>query len=296
MSQTSSPSTHRRYGLVRVCRLWDVVRSTVYAQQARAAGPATLPKKRGPQPRWSDETLLEKIRAVLAASPFLGEGHRKVWARLRWQDVRTSKGRVLRLMREARLLAPTRVGHAHGPKAHDGTITTEAPDQMWGMDATSCLTREGNATVFVVVDHCAAECIGIHAARPGTRFEAVEPLRQGVRAIFGGYEAGIAAGMQARHDHGSQYVSDYLQDELRFLGIQSSPAFVREPEGNGVAERFIRTLKEQLLWVRTFDTVEELRLALLEFKERYNREWLCERHGHQTPAAIRARGLHKTAA
>jgi transposase InsO family protein len=289
MSQTCSPSTQRRYGLARVCRMWEVARSTVYLTQARQTAPTTPAQKRGPKPRWSDELLLEKIRAVLSASPFLGEGHRKVWARLRWQEVRTSKARVLRLMREAKLLAPTRLGHAHGPKAHDGTITTAEPDQMWGMDATSCLTRrEGQATVFVVVDHCAAECIGIHAARPGTRFEAVEPLRQGVRTIFGAYAAGIATGLQARHDHGSQYVSDYFQDELKFLGLTSSPAFVREPEGNGVAERFIRTLKEQLLWVRTFETVEELRLALLEFKERYNRAWLCQRHGHQTPAAIRA--------
>jgi len=288
MSQTCSPST-QRYGLARVCRVWEVARSTVYLHQARATIPAPPPCKRGPKTRWTDAALLEQIWAVLAASPFLGEGHRKVWARLRWADVRTSKGRVLRLMREAQLLAPTRLGHAHGPKAHDGTITTDAPDQMWGMDATSCLTRrEGTATVFVVVDHCAAECIGIHAARPGTRFEAVEPLRQGVHAIFGAYAEGIATGLPARHDHGSQYVSDYFQDELRFLGIASSPAFVREPEGNGVAERFIRTLKEQLLWVRSFDTVEELRQTLLEFKERYNRAWLCERHQHQTPAAVRA--------
>ena len=99
----------------------------------------------------------------------------------------------------------------------------------------------------------------------------MEPLRQGIRALFGAYEGGIAEGLLARHDHGSQYVSDYFQDELKFLGVTSSPAFVREPEGNGLAERFIRTLKEQLLWVRTFDTVEELRVALLEFKERYNR-------------------------
>ena len=42
-------------------------------------------------------------------------------------------------------------------------------------------------------------------------------------------------------------------------GIEASPSFVREPEGNGVAERFIRTLKENLLWVRTFKTIEELR-------------------------------------
>lgn len=59
------------------------------------------------------------------------------------------------------------------------------------------------------------------------------------------------------------------------------------PEGNGCAERFIRTLKEQLLWVRSFETVEELRLALLAFKERYNQQWLVERHGHRTPAAVR---------
>jgi putative transposase len=297
MSQTCSPSTKQRYGLARVCRVWEVARSTVYLHQARATRPSPPPRKRGPKAPWSDEALIEKIRAVLAGSPFLGEGHRKVWARLRWQEVRTSKARVLRLMREAKLLAPTRIGHAHGPKAHDGTITTDAPDQMWGMDATSCLTRrEGTATVFVVVDHCAAECIGIHAARPGTRFEAVEPLRQGVRTMFGDYAARIAVGLQARHDHGSQYVSDYFQDELRFLGIASSPSFVREPEGNGVAERFIRTLKEQLLWVRTFDTVEELRLALLEFQERYNRAWLCERHGHQTPDAVRAQRAGASAA
>jgi hypothetical protein len=46
---------------------------------------------------------------------------------------------------------------------------------------------------------------------------------------------------------------------------------VREPEGNGVAERFIRTLKENLLWVRTFDTIEELRAALVEFATHYSR-------------------------
>ena len=59
-----------------------------------------------------------------------------------------------------------------------------------------------------------------------------------------------ATGLQLRHDHGSQFMSDDFQNEIRFLGIESSPAFVREPEGNGCIERFFKTLKEQLLWVR----------------------------------------------
>jgi hypothetical protein len=78
------------------------------------------------------------------------------------------------------------------------------------------------------------------------------------------------------------------QRELAFLGINSSPAFVREPEGNGCVERFIRTLKENLLWVRRFGTIEELRLALHAFQATYNQTWIVERHGYQTPAAVRA--------
>ena len=157
------------------------------------------------------------------------------------------------------------------------------------------ITGEGQVAVFVAVDHYSAECVGIHAARRATRFEALEPIRQGVRRCFGGFGPGIARGLAVRHDHGSQYMSDAFQQELAFLGVESSPAFVRAPEGNGCAERFIRTLKENLLWVRTFDTVEELRQALLVFRELYNTTWLIERHGFQTPAAVRQSQLSPAA-
>jgi putative transposase len=89
---------------------------------------------------------------------------------------------------------------------------------------------------------------------------------------------------------GSQYAHDF-QAELAFLGIEPSPTFVREPEGNGCAERFIRTLKDNLLWVRRFTTIEELRQALLEFQHTYNHTWIVERHRYQTPAAIRVAQL-----
>ena len=69
--------------------------------------------------------------------------------------------------------------------------------------------------------------------------------------------------------------------------MTGSPSFVREPEGNGCAERFIRTLEENLLWVRTFATVEELAGALREFKRTYNERWLIGRHGHRTPSQVR---------
>ncbi len=292
MSQAVSLSAGRPYGLARVCRVWQVPRSTVYAQRAQALPKSGPPRKRGPREGIvGDDELLRAICKVLEDSPWVGEGYRKVWARLRFDGVRTSRKRVLRLMREHGLLAPTRAGHAHGPKAHDGRIITERPDQMWGTDQTGTLTAEGNAAIFFVVDHCTFECLGLHAALRGTRWEALEALRQAIRETMGGYHEGVAAGfgLALRHDHGSQFVSDDYQADLRFLGIESSPAFVREPQGNGCAERFVRMLKEQLLWLQRFETIEELQAALQEFKERYNREWILERHGYLTPRQVRER-------
>ena len=286
MSRQVSPSTDRVYGLQRVTRIWGVSRATLYRHR-RPAGVAER-KRPGPCGATSDDDLVAAIRQLLTGSPFHGEGHRKLWARLRFAGLRTSRRRVLRLMREHGLLAHQRAGRPHGSRAHDGRITTERVDVMWGSDLTSVMTGEGQAAVFIAVDHCSAECVGIHASRSADRFEALEPVKQAVRERFGAFAKGVAAGLRLRHDHGSQYVSHHFQTEIRFLGIESSPAFVREPEGNGCAERFIRTLKENLLWVRPFATVEGLRLALLAFKQTYNQSWIIERHGYQTPAQVRA--------
>jgi putative transposase len=142
-------------------------------------------------------------------------------------------------------------------------------------------------TIFAAIDHCTAECVGIHVVKKAHRFEALEPIRQGVREQFGDFSGGIAAGLWLRHDHGSVYMSDDFQKEIRFLGMESSPSFVRQPEGNGCIERFFRTVKEQLLWIRRFRDIDELRVALSEFRDRYNRSWILEKLSYRTPLQAR---------
>ncbi|MCY7289054.1 MAG: IS3 family transposase [Cryobacterium sp.] len=287
MSAVVSNSTCHPYGVARACRVWGVARAGIYRGR-RVIAPLTPRRRPGPQGPMPDAALVEAIRQVLIASPFHGEGYRKVWARLRHAGLCTSKERVRRLMRENGLSAATRTGSPRGPRNHDGTIIPETINAMWGTDMTTAFTIEhGQVAVFVAVDHCSAECVGIHAALRGTRHEALEPVRQGVVERFGRVEMDAANGLSIRHDHGSQYVSHDFQKEIAWLGASSSPAFVRAPEGNGCAERFIRTLKENLLWVRTFHTVEELRLALIDFRQTYNEHWLIQRHGHRSPAQFR---------
>lgn len=290
MSRETSEGIGKPYGLERVCRILEFPRSTIYAQQARESAKvlALRPQRRGPKPKMADADLLAAIRADLDASPFTGEGHRKVWARLRIQrDIRVSRARVLRLMRENALLSPHRRPQGT-PNLHDGSITTDRPNDMWGTDGMRIETLdEGWVWVFSAVDHFDACCVGIHAVKTGSRFAALQPIAQGLQTEFGatGVEAG--RGLTLRMDHGTQYTADDFLNQIRFWGIAPSFAFVAEPQTNGVAERFNRTLKEQVIHGRVFRNLEEVRKAVTAFKDRYNRHWRLEKLGFMSPLEAR---------
>src|SRR5437870_12117328 len=130
--------------------------------------------------------LVGAIRAVLAATPFHGEGYRKVRARLAHRGLAVGGKRVLRLMRQHQLLAPRRLGPPNGDPAHAGTITTTRPDEMWRTDATRFYTEvDGGCWSFGAIDHYSDDIDCWHTAKLGDRWAALAPMRQGVRHAFG---------------------------------------------------------------------------------------------------------------
>src|SRR5215210_6875444 len=232
MAAANSPATGEAYGVRRVCAAWGMPRSSFYA--ARTVSEALTPgRRRGPRPAVDDAGLLDAIRHDLDRSPFSGEGHRKVWARLRALDgLRAGRDRVLRLMRENALLSP-------------------------------------------------------HRGEKADRFAAAQALDFAIHTACGAVRADAARGLLLRHDHGSAFMSDHFQNQIAFLGMTPSFAFVRQPETNGVAERFIRTLKEQVVWGRIFRNAEEVRAAVRAFVARYNEHWLLEKNASRSPAQTR---------
>jgi putative transposase len=290
-----SPGTGRRYPLTLICQVFRVPRSSLYVAQT-PSGPAGAPGKRGPKTRWADAELVAGIRAILAASTFHGEGYRKIRARLAHQGLTVSGKRVLRLMRQHGLLAPRRLGPPNGDPAHAGTIITDRPDVMWGTDATRFYTeQDGWCWFFGAIDHGIDELLGWHVAKLGDRWAALEPIRQGVRHAFGDFRKDIARGLAIRCDWGPQYIADAWISEVKWLGITISPSYVGEPQCNGVIERFMRTLKEQCLYLHRFQTLEAARRMIAAFIDRYNHEWLIERLGYRTPAQARAEGWRAAA-
>jgi putative transposase len=157
--------------------------------------------------------------------------------------IRVSRKRVLRLMREHALLSPHRA-RPRTDTAHDRHIVTAAPNVMWATDATQITTvRDGKVWLFGVAEHWNAELLGWHIAERGTRFEAIQAVGMAVRRQFGHLGTGAARGIALRHDHGSNFMADAVQKQVRFWGMAPSYAFVGEPATNGVIERLFRTLK-----------------------------------------------------
>jgi putative transposase len=245
----------------------------------------------GPKPAISDEVLLAAVREDLATTRFHSEGHKKVRARLRRQGLKVGRKRLLRLMGANQLLAPMRPKSNGSARTHDGTIITNRPNVMWGTDGKQFWTRQhGSCWFFGVIDHCHDEILGWHTTKIGNRFAALEALRQAIVKEFGSLAKGVAlnTGLYLRNDHGSQYDAKDFQDEVRYLGLLPSPAFVRSPQCNGCIERFNRTLQEQVFDVNNFETIEEARSAIAIFIEDYNQFWLIERLGHRSPREARA--------
>ena len=82
MSATMSPSALKTFGIKRVCTVWNISRSPIHRHKVRALHGATPNKKRKPTTYLADAQLFEEIKILLRNSPFVGEGYRKVWARL----------------------------------------------------------------------------------------------------------------------------------------------------------------------------------------------------------------------
>jgi transposase InsO family protein len=134
---------------------------------------------------------------------------------------------------------------------------------MWGSDGTKIQTVEdGWVWVFSVMEHWNAGCMGWHVCKTGDRFAALEPVAQAVRQAYGSLGKGMVKGLKLRIDNGSQYTSGYFLQQLKYWGVESSFGLVRQPETNGVAERFHRTLKDQILDGRVFRNVNEIREAV----------------------------------
>ena len=142
--------------------------------------------------------------------------------------------------------------------------------------------------MFGVADHRNAEALGCNVTKHGDRYAAAEAAAMAVKRIFGHVSASAARGLALRHDHGSAFMAERFPNQIRFRVMAPSYTFVGEPETNGVAERFFRTVEERIIHGRIYQTINEVRATVRDFIARYGASWLIEKSGFLSPNDARS--------
>lgn len=228
-----------------------------------------------------NRVLLECIRAVKAQHPFWG--YRRVWAYLRYVEEHViNPKRVYRLMKRHGLLVQPnlrlkakRVANTHKPRA-------TRPHQWWGIDMTKVMVDEfGWVYVVVVLDWYTKKVVGHYAGVQARSWHWLVALNRAVNGQFA--DGARGRGLQLMADNGCQPTSIAFMKACRAMGIRQAFTSYNNPKGNADTERFMRTLKEELVWLRDWRSPAVFFEALSQWMDAYNESYLHSTLGYQPP-------------
>lgn len=274
-----------------LCETFKISRAAYYAALKKQQEPAEaapgkvvrLPRK----PRYaSADDVLTAIRAVIEAEPAYGV--RKVWAVLQRQGLRVSRKRVWALMREHGLVL-ARDREPGEPRR--GHVSAPEPNRRIATDLTTVFTKlDGVVAIIPTIDWGCRSLLALDVTKRQDAPAVLESVREALRGSFGDPSC-VPAGLELRTDHGPQYTGADCRDLVDDWNLEHTFAPVGRPTGNAVVERLIRTMKEEVVWLRDWNSAAELREALQAWMARYNTERPHQALGWLTPAEYRAQRL-----
>lgn len=272
-----------------VCRTFGISRAAYYAalkpKPSTEAKVVRLPRK----PRYaSADEVLAAIRKELGAAGAEAWGVRKVWALIRRDGLRVSRKRVWALMQAhglvlARDREPGEVTRGH--------VAVPEPNRRLATDLTTTWTkRDGTIGITLTVDCGCRSVLGFAVAKDQEAPTLLSATEQALVAAFGSPEQ-VPDSLELRTDHGPQFTGSDCEALCRRWGLDHTYAPVGRPTGNAVVERLIRTLKEEVIWLRDWDTVDQVREAVAAWVVRYNERRPHQALNYKTPAEYRAEHL-----
>jgi putative transposase len=245
------------------CDLLGVSRSGYYDWASRAPSDRAL----------SDAWLTEKIKQIHAENRRV-YGAPRIHAELRMQhDIRVSRKRVERLMRQAGIsgLALRKRGRTTirvpGVRVADDLVERQfrplAPNVLWIADMTYLRTWEGWLYLAAVQDAYSRRIVGWSMADHMRAELVVDALQMGIA------RRRPDPGLIHHSDQGSQYVSLAFGQAAGRAGIARSMGSRGDCYDNAVAESFFATLKKELVHRQTWPTRRELTSEVFEYIEAF---------------------------
>ena len=221
------------------------------------------------------------IKAVKADHPFWG--YRRVWAYLRFtEDLGVNRKRVFRLMREHQWLVPVNARLRAKRTPTRSKPQPHRPNQWWGIDMTKVLVEpEGWLYIVLVLDWYTKKIVGWQAGTRSLARDWLQALEMGLHQQFpnGVREQGVCL----MSDNGCQPTGKTFMTACRTLNVTQAFTSYNNPKGNADTERLMRTLKEELIWLREWRSHQALQEALAQWIVHYNEKYRHSTLGYQTP-------------
>lgn len=169
----------------------------------------------------------------------------------------------------------------------------DMPNQIWGTDMTKVLIPTfGWLYLVVVLDWFTKKIVGYSLNSRSKATDWLDALNMAVNSQF-------ADGIREHQllslvsDNGAQPTSERYMKECSVLGINQIFASYNNPKGNADTERFMRSVKEDLVWPNEFGSVSEFQARLKTWIENYNTDYPHSSIGYKTPCEFEALFLSK---
>jgi putative transposase len=226
-----------------------------------------------------NEAIVARLRELKSDHPFWG--YRHCWAHLRYVDqLDVNKKRVYRLLKEHSLLA-TQTKHEVARVSTRPKPKPDRPKQWWGIDMTKVMTECGWAYLVLVLDWYTKQIVGYHCGPRATARDWLAALDRGLNRQF---PDGVRdRGLHLMSDNGSQPTSERFMKACSLLDIHQAFTSYNNPKGNADTERVMRTIKEELIWLREWRDPFELSNEVRRWIEEYNENYLHSALGYRTP-------------
>jgi transposase InsO family protein len=261
------------YTVKDACRALGMSRSGYYV------GPSLRGVEIVPEPR--DHDLLERIKGIKTEHPFWGYRRVRAWL-LHRDKIRVNEKRVRRVMRENDLMA-TQTVHKANRTPQRSKPRAEKPRQYWGIDMTKFMIPVlGWVYLVIVLDWYTKKIVGWDLS---LRSRASEWRGALERAIEREFPQGVRdQGLKLISDNGSQPTSVSFMRDMATLGIEQIFTSYDNPKGNAETERMVRTIKEEIIWLNEFSSLEEAKQRIGQWIEvDYNKLYVHSELGYISP-------------
>ena len=237
-----------------------------------------------------NKALLWKIQGIKSEHP--AWGYRRVWAYLRYREgLLVNKKRIYRLLSENNLLATqTRNNRAKRTPTRSKPRANK-PNEIWGIDMTKVIVDSwGWVYLHVVLDWGSKKIVGWQLSPRSKTVDWLEALSGAVNEQF---PEGIreSEGLKLVSDNGCQPTSVSFMAACRALDVKQIFTSYNNPKGNADTERVIRTLKEDLIWPREWNSYQQLENALKRWVKNYNEDFPHSSIDYLTPAQYEQKHL-----